>query len=293
MQKEQSRAGHLAALFTILLWGTTYIATKVLLRHFGPLEILLTRFVIGYLTLLMMRPGRVRLARPKQEWLFVFAGLSGITLYYLLENLALTQTTASNVGIIVTISPFFMALLTVVFLHAKLPNRWFYIGFVVAMSGVILVSDHSEVAMVGHWLGDALAVLAALVWAVYSLLTAKIGTLDVNLIQATRHTFFYGILFMLPLTWLFGFKLDWHELVQPVNLSNFLFLGIGACALCFVTWSFAVKRLGTVRTSVYMYLVPVITLAFSVWLLHEPLTPLIMLGAALTLVGLWLSGKTA
>lgn len=293
MTRDQPLAGHLAALFTIVLWGTTYIATKVLLRSFGPTEILITRFVIGYATLLIMRPGRVKLARPRDEWLFVFAGLTGITLYYLLENLALTQTTASSVGIIVTISPFFMALLSVLFLHTPLPNRWFYIGFVVAMAGVILVSDHSGVSASGHWLGDALALLAALVWAVYSILKARIGVLNVNLIQATRHTFFYGIVFMLPLVWLAHFRMPWAQLLAPVNLGNFLFLGIGACAVCFVTWSFAVKRLGTVRTSVYMYLVPVITLAFSVWLLHEPLTPLIVLGAALTLVGLWVSGRAA
>lgn len=111
--------------------------------------------------------------------------------------------------------------------------------------------------------------------------------------RCSRHTFFYGILFMLPLAWLLHFRMPWGALLVPANLGNFLFLGIGACAICFVTWSFAVKRLGTVRTSVYMYLVPVIALACSVWLLHEPLTPLIVLGAALTLVGLWLSGRTA
>ncbi|MFD1485402.1 DMT family transporter [Lacticaseibacillus baoqingensis] len=287
---EKHLVGHLAASLCVLIWGTTFIATKVLLRNFGPVEILLTRFVIGYVALFLMRPGRVKVARRQQEWWFVGAGFSGITLYYLLENIALANTTASNVGIIVTISPFFTAVLARWWLHAPKPSRSFYWGFVVAISGVILISYRSGAA-VGNWRGDALAVLAAGAWAIYSLLITKIGGLNLDLIQATRHAFFYGILFMVPLAGVFGFHVVPAQLLQLPILANFLYLGIGACAICFVAWNLAVKRLGTVRSSVYLYLVPVITLFFSVWLLHEPLTPIILLGAALTLIGLWLSGK--
>lgn len=280
--------GHLAATITILIWGTTFISTKVLLRSFSPFEILVTRFAIGYLALLVSRPGRVRLARPRQEWWFVAAGLSGITVYYLLENLALTQTTASNVGIIVAISPFLTALLAMAFLHDEKPRWPFYLGFIVALGGIGLISGG---ATTGGLLGDGLAILAALAWAVYSLLTTKIGTLGLNLIEATRHVFFYGLVFMVPIAAFMGYHPTLAALVQPVNWGNFLFLGLGACALCFVTWSLAVNTLGTVRSSVYIYLVPVITVIFSVWLLHEPLTPAIVAGAGLTLVGLWLSGR--
>lgn len=283
--------GHLAALITILIWGTTFIATKVLLRSFNPVTILLTRFVIGYLALLIWKPGLLHIAERKQEWLFVGAGFSGITIYYLLENMALTQTTASNVGIIVTVSPFLTALLSMWFLNAKRPTIWFYVGFVVAISGVILISDPGSAAGQGSLAGDGLALLACLAWAIYSVLTTKIGELNLNVIQSTRHVFFYGLIFMLPIAYGLGFHLNLATWQQPENWGNFLFLGIGACALCFVTWNLAVKRLGTVASSVYIYLVPVITLIFSVILLHEPLTVSLMIGAALTLAGLWLSGK--
>ena len=63
--------------------------------------------------------------------------------------------------------------------------------------------------------------------------------------------------------------------------------------MCFVTWNLAVKLLGPVKTSVYTYLAPVITVAASVLILHEPITPLAALGAVLTLTGLLLSqGKS-
>ena len=116
MMQKKNGAGHLAALFTIVVWGTTFISTKVLLRDFQPVEILVIRFVIGYLLLLAAKPGWVRLKEKKQEWLFAGAGLCGICLYFLLENLALTYTLASNVGVIISAAPFFTAFLTHIFM---------------------------------------------------------------------------------------------------------------------------------------------------------------------------------
>ena len=59
--------------------------------------------------------------------------------------------------------------------------------------------------------------------------------------------------------------------------------------LCFVTWNFAVKALGAVKTNVYIYMIPVITVITSVLILHETLTAFSLLGIVLTLLGLILS----
>ena len=100
-------AGHLAALFTIIIWGTTFISTKVLLTDFKPVEILFFRFVMGFAALFLVCPHRMKGVERKQELTFVLAGLCGICLYYLLENIALTYTMASNVGVIISVAPFF------------------------------------------------------------------------------------------------------------------------------------------------------------------------------------------
>ena len=60
-------AGHLAAAFTVALWGTTFIATKVLLTAFAPVEILLIRFVIGFFALLLVCPRLLRGTTPRHE----------------------------------------------------------------------------------------------------------------------------------------------------------------------------------------------------------------------------------
>ena len=114
--KNRNGAGHLAALFTIVVWGTTFISTKILLKDFQPVEILIIRFVIGYLLLLAAKPGIIRLKDKKQEWVFAAAGLCGICLYFLLENIALTYTLASNVGVIISAAPFFTGFLSQIFM---------------------------------------------------------------------------------------------------------------------------------------------------------------------------------
>ncbi|MCI8863185.1 MAG: DMT family transporter [Lachnospiraceae bacterium] len=281
--------GHLAALLTIVIWGTTFISTKILLADFQPAEILFFRFVMGYFVLLAIYPHKLKTADYKQEWTFALAGLCGICLYYLLENIALTFTLASNVGVIISVAPFFTAILAHLAMKSEEKLRsQFFIGFVVAMAGIVLISFHGRELELNPF-GDLLAAAASFVWACYSILTKKISSFGYPVILSTRRTFFYGILFMIPALFIFDFQADLSRFTNITYLFNILYLGLGASALCFVTWNFAVKELGAVKTSVYIYMVPVITVAASALILYEPLTLLAGTGTILTLTGLFLS----
>ena len=111
LSNKTSAAGHAAALFTVIVWGTTFISTKVLLRAFSPLEILFLRFVLGFVMLCIINPKPFRTKSKKEEAMMALAGLTGICLYYLLENVALTYTQASNISVIVSIAPIFTGIL--------------------------------------------------------------------------------------------------------------------------------------------------------------------------------------
>lgn len=220
------------------------------------------------------------------------AGFLGVCLYYLLENIALTYTLASNVSVILSVAPLFTAVLARLLLKGeeKKLSAKFFLGFLLALVGICMISFHgSELAL--NPAGDILAVLAAAVWAGYSLLTKKIGSFGYPVIAATRRTFFYGLLFMIPALFVFGFQPDISDLAKPANLFNFLYLGLGASALCFVTWNFAVKQIGAIRTSIYIYMVPVITVVSSALILKEPVTALAAAGTVLTLGGSVLSER--
>lgn len=281
-------AGHLSALITILIWGTTFISTKVLLADFEPTEILFFRFILGLLALLAVYPHRMRGTSIRQEAIFAAAGLCGVCLYYLLENIALTYTMASNVGVIISIAPFFTAMLTRLFMKEEKLRANFFIGFAAAMAGICLISFNGSKMQLNP-IGDLLAAAAAAVWACYSVLTRKISGFGYHTVQTTRRIFAYGIVFMIPALFLSDCRIGAERFTNPVCLGNLIFLGLGASALCFVTWNMAVKLLGAVKTSIYIYLVPVITVATSALILGERVTPMSGAGTVLALIGLFLS----
>lgn len=281
--------GHLAALLTIVIWGTTFISTKILLVDFQPVEILFFRFIMGFIALFIACPHRMKGVSRSEELTFAAAGLCGVCLYYLLENIALTYTMASNVGVIISVAPFFTAIMAHFFIKSeeKLKAN-FFIGFAVAIVGIILISFNGSKFELSP-MGDILAAAAAFVWACYSILTRKISGYGYPVIQATRRTFFYGIIFMIPALFFFDFKIGLTRFADMTYLFNIVYLGIGASAICFVTWNFAVKILGAVKTSIYIYIVPVITIVTSALILKEPVTWISALGTLMAVAGLFIS----
>lgn len=291
MKENNSAMGHMSAFVTILIWGTTFISTKILLTNFKPIEILFYRFCIGLLVLLIVYPHRLKRTSKKQELTFAAAGLCGVMLYYLLENIALTYTNASNVGVIISIAPFFTAILANWLLDGEKPGANFFIGFFAAIIGIILISFNGSTILRLNPIGDLLALLAAIVWAVYSILSKKISQFEYSTIQTTRRVFCYGLTFMLPMLFLFRFEWGLERFTHPASIFNIMFLGLGASALCFVTWNLSVKILGAVKTSIYIYMVPVITVATSIIVLNEKITWMSASGTVLTLAGLFISER--
>ena len=290
MKKEHQVTGHIAASVTCLIWGTTFVSTIVLLRDFGPVDLLFSRFLIGYLTLWLMRPKKLKTEKG-QEIFFVGAGLCGVCLYYLFENIALTYTQASNVSVIVSTAPLFVTIMAHYFLKEEKLQKYFFLGFACAIAGIMLISFGGGESISVNLIGDFLCVAGSFVWGAYSILIKKISGFGYNVIQTTRRVFFYGLIFMTPILIGSGAKFPSSAYTKPLNLANLLYLGIGACAVCFVTWNYAVKILGAIKSSAYIYAIPVITIIMSIIILHEKVTPVMLVGTVLTVLGLVISEK--
>ena len=108
----ESLAGHLLTCFTITVWGATFISSKILLRDFIPIEILFDRFLLGFIAMWIIFPHIMRVKSLRHEIIMAIAGLFGITLYFLCENIALVYSKAANVGVIIASVPFFSSLAT-------------------------------------------------------------------------------------------------------------------------------------------------------------------------------------
>lgn len=94
---------------------------------------------------------------------------------------------------------------------------------------------------------------------------------------------------MVPALGFLDFELNLARFANTTYIFNIVFLELGASALCFVTWNLAVRELGAVKASVYIYMVPVITVITSAIVLQEKITLLVALGTILTMTGLFIS----
>ena len=293
MDKNSIKKGHVFALLTVFVWSTTGISTKILLKSFSPIEIFFYRMIIAYIALLIIKPGFIRYKNLKEELTFIFAGISGITLFFIFNNFALLYTQASNVGVLTSIAPFITALLSYIFLKDEELKKKFFIGFGISIIGIILIGYNGNYVLKLNPLGDILAMLAAMSWASYSVLMKKISIYHYDIFLCTRKIFFYGLIFMIPVLLMTGFKFSLKEFYSMTNLINMIYLGIGASALCYITWNYAVTVIGAIKTSVYMYLQPIITIIMSAAILGERITYISILGVAFILTGIYFSeGKT-
>lgn len=285
--------GHLLALFVTIVWGTTFVSTKVLLRALRPVEIMVFRFVIAWIVLFLCSPRPLLPKGWKSELPFAGAGLTGLTLYFVLENYALTYTFAGNVGIIISAAPMFTALLLWITRRTPRPRWTFFAGFAVAMTGITLISVTGGEELGLNPLGDLLTLGAAFCWGAYGVFIELVQPQGYTELQVTRKVFLWGLVFLIPcvLTQRLDFSLG--RFAAPEMLFNILYLGLGASALCFVFWNKATACIGSIATNVYIYLTPVITLVASALILGEPIRPASVGAIALILAGLWLSQRQA
>lgn len=280
---------HLFAIITVTAWGLSFISTRVLLDNgLHPIEIYIYRFIIAYLSLLAICHKKIMADSVKDELLFVVCGLVAGSIYFISENVALEYTLVTNVSLITSLPPLLTVLLMGIVYKSNRPGNGAYIGSVIAFIGVGLVIFNSSFNMAINPIGDFLSLLAALCWAIYGLLLKPLNAhYDARFI--TRKVFFYGVLTALPFLAVEPEIASPAILLKPVVMWNLLFLSFVCSLGAYLLWAYAVLRIGPVAASNYIYFQPVITMIFSVIILHETLTPVGITGCSLILLGVWLA----
>ena len=281
---------HLMAIFVMAIWGVTYISTKVLLSNgLTPAEIMFLRFLMAYAAIWFVAPKRVRSRSWKDEGIFLLLGLFGGSLYFQTENMALRDTLASNVALILCTAPLLTAVLAHFFGGERL-RRNIFLGAVLALSGIFLVIFNGHFILKLSPRGDLLCLLSALSWAVYTLLLRRVNG-RYSTLFITRKVFFYGLLTLLPAFLVWPPTVEWEVLVRPEVAGNLLFLGLVASLLCYILWNGVVKRLGGVRANNYIYGSPLVTLVASAIVLHERVTWVAIAGAVSIIGGVYIAGR--
>lgn len=282
---------HLIAFIVVAIWGVTFVCTKLLLLGgLTAAQIFILRFIIAYLLLLgySLSKGIHWLSNSWRDELNMMAlGVFGGSLYFLTENSAMNYTTTTNTSIIVSLCPLFASAIIGAFYKTERLNRWQTVGTVMAALGVIMVVMNGHFVLHLSPLGDALAFGACMCWAFYSLLIIPVSK-RYPTVFITRKVFFYGLLSMIPYIILHPDLNILLVINKPTLLANLLFLGCVASMLCYVAWNWALKRLGAVVATNYVYLNPVTTIVFAWMVLNEQITVWFIIGTVLILYGMYL-----
>ena len=278
----------LALLCAMIVWGSTFIVTKILLEESGPFFVTMGRFLIGLAVLLPFAYRENFHFRLALEPGFLLFGLTGVALFFGLQNLGLLFTSAGNAALIQAGVPAATAVFAYLFLNERIPRmRLFGIGL--SVLGVLLVSGAMPTGGGPlYLLGNVLIVGSVLAYGAYATQGKALRTADrYPATVATAASFAAGLIFLSP------FLVGELLLVRAPELSLrgwliLLYLGVGASALTLFLWNFALRYVEATAAAIYINLIPVIGLLFAL-ALGESVSSVQLLGGTLAIAGVLLS----
>jgi drug/metabolite transporter (DMT)-like permease len=285
------RLAEAGVLLTVLIWSTNFVVVKAAIGELGPLTFTATRFVIATITLFLLirwRMGVIR--RPTGLTLRLVAlGMLGFGCYQVAWTLGLTQISAGDSALIVAASPVFVALLAgaLGMDRLTLPKL---AGALIAFGGVALViAGGHELTLGASLVGDALTLLAASVWAVYTVLGTRMLR-RVDPLQATAWSVLGGAILLVPLG-------IWEVVTSPPvvvtvpAIAAVLYSGALAAGTANVLVFNAIRHIGPTRATVSQLLVPVGAVILGALFLAEPIRPAQVAGGAVIILGLYLTRR--
>ena len=284
---------HIVAFIIVTIWGGTLVSSKLLIQAgMAEHEIFIARALIAYCAICPFAPRKLWAQTWRDELLFLFIGMLGGSLYFILENFAVGLTLVNNVSFIVSLSPLITVFLARFFWRGMHLSTSLLIGSAIAVLGVALIIYGGQTDEGGKdniW-GDVLALLSALCFGIYSLLVKVLGK-GYSSTFITRKLFAYGFLTALP--WLLAkpWQFAFADFLQWNIICNLLFLALVASFGCFLMWNITVGKLGAVITSNYIYVSPIATVIISYLFLNESMCLLAYIGSAAVLAGVIIANR--
>lgn len=285
---------YVEALAAVVIWGASFVASKVALQELSPTTLVWLRFFLGLIVLGIAVLVRKQFTLPdKKEWIyFALLGFLGITFHQWLQSNALKTSEAGTSAWIVSTSPVFIALLGWLLLKESL-NWTKTLGILLAFGGVLVIVSKGDFGSlsIGKFgaPGDKLILISSVSWAVFSVLSRR----GLKTHPASLMMFYVMIFGWLLTTLLFipthGF-LEFYSLTFNGWVAA-IFLGIFCSGLAYIAWYDALKALSAAQTGAFLYIEPLVTVVVAFFILGETLTVASLIGGAITLFGVWLVNR--
>jgi drug/metabolite transporter (DMT)-like permease len=296
LKEEREQTLSWPALWAIIFWGLSFIATKVALREIHPFTLLTLRFGMGGLLLLLFQLQKDKGFLKKfsfKDWLsIIFLAIVGVSGHTLLQAYGLLYTTAINTGWLIAIMPICIAIAARFYLREPITLRKVggillgFIGvFLIISKGVLSFSVFSFTST----FGDFLILISALTWTAFTVV-GRGFLLRFPPLAAITPIMIVGCLITFPFTLL---KWEWSLLFQ-LSLAawmSVLFLGIFCSGLAYLFWYRALEKKDSSIVGMYLYLEPFVTLIGAYFFLNEEIQWITLMGGGLILLGVYLATR--
>ena len=292
--KNPSLAGYLYAVGSTAIWSGNFIIARGLNQSIPPVSLAFWRWTVAVIAFLPFA-----LKPLIAEWPLIkkhlpnlcLTALLGITAFNTLVYYAGHTTTAFNLSLISITFPIFIALLSRLFLGESItPAKG--LGFVIVAAGVLFLITKGNLASllsVSFAIGDLWMLLAAFIFAVYSLLLKRRPE-GVSIAAFQLGTFIAGLLFLTPL-------FIWESASVPpatIKLKTvlaILYVGIFASLVAFIFWNKAIAALGPAKAGMLYYTLPVFSGIAAFLFLGESLTLTHLFSVLLIFAGILIANR--
>jgi len=282
---------YIKLLFTAIFWGGTFVAGRALADQVPPFSAAFLRFVLAAIPLSIMMVnihGRFPMINVKMLVSMLLLGLTGVFCYNLFFFKGLHYIPAGRASIIIANNPIFIALASAFFFKEKL-NAVKIIGILISVSGAIIAITKGDFQMIrnqGLGIGDGYILLAVVSWVSYSLIGKRVMR-NYTALEAVACSSLLGAVLLFPPALCEGLASDVLT-YSLLNWINLVYLGIFGTVLGFVWYYEGIHKLGPAKASIFINFVPISAIIMAFFILGEPITLSLLIGAAMVTAGVYL-----
>jgi drug/metabolite transporter (DMT)-like permease len=285
MQKNRQSITYITALATVMLWASSFPATKYALDFYSPVSLMLFRFILASLTLIIVGfIKKIKLPEKRDLPLFALGGFVGIFLYMVFFNTGATYVDSGVSSFIIASTPVFAVIFARIFLREKVsPLCW--VGIIISLGGIFIIMLSHAIDYVFN-VGIVLLLFAAMSGSWHNVIQRKILK-KYTALQATTYTILAATIYMFMF-----FPALLRELPYSTVTVNLVmvYLGVFPAALAYLLWGFALSTAKkTSNVVIFLYLVPFFSIILGYFWLGEVLSIWSILGGVIIIAGMFLA----
>lgn len=289
------RYGFLMLILANMIWGGNFVIGRIGVDYFPPILFSLLRWIIAFL---LLTPFMVK--QLKKDWniiwqhkrIILLLAMTGVAGYNTIIYFALQYTTSINASVVNSTTPLFIAILAIFILREKLLAHQ-GAGILLSVLGILFIISKGSIKVFLSWkinAGDLYVLAAVIMWALYSVIGKKYsGVLPV--LSSFYASSFLGILLLAPLSLIEYSVMEEEPVLSLTSAGILLYVGFLASIMAFLSWNFGVSLIGAAKAGVFLNLLPVFAIIFSLCFTEEKLYLYQIIGGGIVALGVVLSSK--